>query len=114
MVQSRLEQGGFKDIIVYSNGGQVTSSSVVKSNPFPRLHCERKECLMCSVEPSKGKCTRAGACYTITCNRLPCKDLLEGEVGRLGDLEVPMHRYSGESSRTLYTRGATHLTLYTG
>ena len=114
MVKSRLEQGGFKDIMVYSNGEQVTSSSVVKSNPFPRLQCQRKECLMCSVEPSKGKCTKAGSCYTIKCNRLPCKDMLEGEEGRQGDLEVPMARYAGESSRTLYTRGASHLNLYTG
>ena len=114
MVKSKLKQGGFKDIMVYSNGGKVTSSNVVKSNPFSRSECERKECMMCSVEPSKGRCTRAGSCYTITCNRLPCKGLVEGEVDRLEDLEVPMARYAGESSRTLYTRGAKHLALYTG
>ena len=32
----------------------------------------------------------------------------------MGDLEVPIARYAGESSRTPYTRGAQHLTLYTG
>ena len=99
---------------MFADGGQVSSSSVVKSNPFPRSDCNRGDCLMCHHEPSRGKCTKSGACYTVSCNRSPCRDILEGEVDRDGDMLVPMAQYAGETARTPYTRGARHLALYTG
>ena len=61
-----------------------------------------------------GKCWKSGACYLISCSRLPCKDIMEGEEDRVMDLQVPLAQYTGETSRTPYTRGAKHLSLYTG
>jgi hypothetical protein len=114
LVKSRLNAVNVKDILVCADGGQVSCSAVVKSNPFPRSDCNRSDCLMCLQEPSKGGCTKSGACYTISCSRLPCREILEGEVDREGDMLVPMAQYAGETARTPYTRGAGHLALYTG
>ena len=61
-----------------------------------------------------GKCFKPGACYLISCSRLPCKDIIEGEEDRLIDMQVPLAQYTGETSMTPYTREAKHLSLYTG
>ena len=61
-----------------------------------------------------GKCSKSGACYIISCSRPPCKDIMEDEVDREGDIQVPLAQYAGETARTPYTRGAKHLSLYTG
>ena len=70
--------------------------------------------MMCNHQPSMGKCSKSGACYLISCNRLPCKEIMEDEENRLMDFQFPMAQYAGETSRTPYTRGAKHLALYTG
>ena len=114
MVRSRIEGAGIKNILVTSDGGQVVSSSVVKSNPFPRMDCERFNCMVCWEGPSGGKCAKSGACYTIKCNRPPCRVISEGEGDRACDLQVPMAQYAGKTARTPYTRGSRHLELYTG
>ena len=114
LVRSRLAAVDVKNILVCSDGGQVSSSAVVKSNPFPRADCERRDCLMCLQEPSKGRCSKSGAFYTISCNRLPCKEIVEGEQGREGDMMTSMAQYTGETARTPYTRGARHVSLYQG
>ena len=114
IVKSKLEGAGVKGILVSSDGSQVSSSSLVKSNPFPRMDCARVNCMVCWGEPSGGKCAKSGACYTVTCNRLPCRVINDGEGDRSNDIQIPMAQYAGETSRTPYTRGARNLALYTG
>ena len=89
--------------LVTEDGGRSVKSDLVRSNPFTAEGaCGRKECLMCSVEPSKGKCWKANVLYKITCNRSPCNS-----AGK-----VPT--YVGETCRSTCTRGAQHFALYKG
>ena len=92
---------GFRTLVL-EDGGRPLKSDLVKTNPFPRMSCQRVDCLMCSRSPSKGKCSESSTVYRIRCNRSPCNDE--------ESLEDPT--YVGETSHTPYTRGAQHLCQY--
>ena len=47
---------GFRTLVL-EDGGRSVKSDLVRSNPFPRLSCNRDNCLMCQLSPSKGKCS---------------------------------------------------------
>ena len=92
---------GFKTLVV-EDGGRSLKCDITKSNPFPVLTvCERPDCMMCTFEPSKGKCWGSNAVYKIECTRAPCTN----EGGTLAT-------YIGETCRSYYTRGSQHLNLY--
>ena len=91
---------GFKTLVM-EDGGRSKKSDIVRSNPFPvEGGCERLNCVMCSIEPSKGKCWVSNCVYTIVCNRSPC---IDGGA---------LPTYVGETSRSIKTRGDQHMTLY--
>ena len=64
-------------------------------DPWGNMPCEREDCWACCDERSMGQCRYEGVTYSITC--LGC--LSQGIKAE----------YSGESSRSLYQRGAEHL-----
>ena len=101
---------GFKTLVL-EDGGRSIKSDIVKSDPFPKASCDRETCLMCSNEPSGGKCWSSSVVYKIACNRRPCK----GGEGRAGDGEREegcVHQYVGETSGPPFTRGTQHMALY--
>ena len=64
-------------------------------DPWGKMPCERDDCWNCCDEASMGQCRYEGVTYSITC--LGC--LEKGVVAE----------YTGESSRSLYQRGAEHI-----
>ena len=92
---------GFRTLVL-EDGGRSLKSDVVRSNPFPMLSCERKDCMMCCISPSKGKCAVANAVYSIERKRSPCTN----------DDNNCVPTYVGETSRPPQHRGAQHLALY--
>ena len=92
---------GFRTLVL-EDGGRSLKSDLVRSNPFPRLSCQREDCLMCQVSPSRGKCSASNMVYSIECNRSPCND----------ENSICTPTYIGETSRSCRVRGSEHLTLY--
>ena len=89
--------------LVQEDGGRSIKSDIVKSNPFPTKEgCGRAGCMMCILEPSKGRCWVSNIVYNITCNRSPCTE------------EPALPTYVGESCRSGFVRGGQHLSLYKG
>jgi hypothetical protein len=114
-------------------GGRKTSSSLVRSNPFPIGHCGRKKCQICEQEGeegSGGRCYEGGICYRGSCNRCPKEGSGEegsrtgtaggqkrtgirwksGEGGAIKEGKESI--YIGESSRTLFRRTEDHFSDY--
>ena len=93
---------GFRTIVM-EDGGRAMKSDLVRSNPFPTVTgCKRDDCMMCCVEPSRGRCWSSNNVYSVTCNRSPC---IDGGA---------LPTYVGETCRSLKTRGSQHLALYKG
>ena len=75
---------------VVEKSGMSVKSIVQKSDPFQRQYCgDRENCMVCSVEGSKGRCRQSGVMYKIGCS----------------DCD---YVYIGETSRNAYTRGCEH------
>ena len=85
-------------IKIIEDGGVQLRNFLVQKDPFPKLKCDQKKCLVCGSEKSKN--------LKITCNsnnvgyRLECDTCLDR-----GQIRI----YEGESSRSARIRGAEHL-----
>ena len=110
-------------------GGRSLVSDLQVSNPFPNGYCGSVDCLMCSQEPSYGRCYKTNVGYQFECDRSPCNRETtantthpdpdrttsdsEGEDDTNNNSMPPIRaRYQGETSRTGYTRAKQHLELY--
>ena len=63
---------GFKTLVM-EDGGRSVRTDLVRTNPFPvKTGCDRTGCMMCEIEPSRGKCWVSNCTYQITCNKSPC------------------------------------------
>ena len=102
VIKSNQVPRGYKIMVRETNGSSLKNKICNFINPWPKVHCTRPQCLVCSSKDdqtassaSEGDCWTAGVTYSLTCNL--CKK--EGIVAR----------YEGESSRSCHTRGAQHL-----
>jgi hypothetical protein len=99
-------------IKLVQRGGVTTASSLVKSNPFGRKNCGRKECINCrqggEEKGSQGKCYQSGIGYQGSCTRCPEESRSKG----LAEPDVKHAFYHGESSKTLFRRTIQHHDAY--
>jgi hypothetical protein len=95
-------------------GGKKASADLVKSEAFPRAHCQREDCLMCwqevrkGKEGSKGKCFKGGCGYHGFCTRCPKEHLEAGAVPGTERQAL----YQDETHKTSYRRILQHLAEY--
>ena len=83
-----IKEAGFKIKVVEQSG--VTLKRVLqRSDTFREKQCNNFDCLVCSTG-GKGSCRSTGVTYELVC-------------------QVCHHKYIGETSRTVYTRGKEHL-----
>ena len=76
--------------------------------------CQRKDCLICTSNGSKGCCKTENVTYQIACNRSPCKTNIPKPPLAPPSFQSgpPPVLYRGETSRTGYLRGLGHLRDY--
>ena len=96
---------------VVEQGGSTVGNQLIRSNPFPRNHCNRVHCGLCHEGGSKGKCYRANIGYEYVCKRCEEKNKQEIENGTSINL-VTSFKYIGETSRTAFTRHNQHQSKY--
>ena len=77
-------------------------------------HCNRKDCFCCDYVPAKGKCFKQSVNYQIDFRRSPCSNHLDKDPYKAPDpgTASPLALYRGETSRSCYRRGQSHLTNY--
>ena len=81
---------------IVEKGGTTIKQQLVRSNPWAKSRCEREDCMACNKGDSEQDCYRRNILYENTCMLCLKK-------------EQPAERvYVGESSRTMYERGAEH------
>lgn len=118
---------------VIERGGVKILNSLHKANHEQRLHCKRKECIICEHDPeggSSGKCYSSNIGYFGQCNLCLKKEEKLDEIKndiedrrKQGDViteneeevvkkEATRGIYHGESSRTLYGRTREHFGDY--
>ena len=100
-VKKNLDKGrqpaGTKTKVV-EDGGVSSKAGIVKSNQFPRVQCDRDDCVICIQQAGRLKqiqCDKANVGYEFECSRCPTKSV-----------------YVGETSRTAFTRLSEHLGDY--
>ena len=90
--------GGIKILLREANGKRLEQVINNSANPWPETQCARFDCFICkSRDTSKDKsvsCWVDNVCYDIKC--IKCQ--------QVGVTAI----YSGESSRSGYTRGVSH------
>ena len=93
--KSRQPEGTRTKVI--EDGGKDTKAGLVKSNQFPRVRCDRDQCILCiqQHEQKQIQCDKGNVGYEYTCTRCPTKSV-----------------YVGESSRTVFTRIGEHMADY--
>lgn len=88
-------------IKIVERSGTTIKKLLIKSNPWAGGLCGRDKCLSCLYNDKPQNCFAKGVVYDITCKE--CKE-------RAVDSEdVPVYRYTGTTSRSLYQRGKEHL-----
>ena len=105
---------GYKTLLL-EEGAMSVKQDMVHSNIHVEEDCRRTNCLICmnrGDKPSRGACRKSGACYQLVCNRDPCTCSTTPTTNTT--INKPIPTYAGESSRTSYSRGASHLALYQG
>ena len=91
-----IERTGIKMRVVEQSGVSL-KRTLQRSDPAKNQTCWHPECLVCSTG-GKGPCDVVGINYDIEC--VECAESID--VGR-------QVKYTGESSRTAYSRGKEHL-----
>ena len=96
---------------ITENGGITVRQDLCRSDPFPKVSCERPGCGLCQSDGSHGQCWKPNVGYRYDCARCRAKlnNLVEGGA-TLDDMTV--YQYVGESSRTAYTRHLQHIARY--
>jgi hypothetical protein len=98
-------------IKLVQRGGVSTASSLVKSNPFVRKNCGRRECVNCrqgGEQGSEGKCYKSGIGYRGECVRCPAESRSKGAA----EPDIQHAFYHGESSKTFFRRTIQHHDAY--
>ena len=73
----------------------------IKSNPWAGGPCGREKCLPCLYSDEPVNCFAKGVVYDIISKE--CKELADnGE-------DIPVHKYTGTTARSLHQRGKEHL-----
>ena len=96
---------------ITENGGLTVRQELCRSDPFPKISCERVGCGMCQSGGSRGQCWKPNIGYRYDCSRCRAKlnNLVEGGAS-MDDMTA--YQYVGESSRTAYTRHLQHMARY--
>ena len=69
--------------------------------------------MVCGWGESDGKCWGENITYQLACTRAPCSNhLTDCPTDRPAPGDDPISLYAGESSRTGYTRGISHIKKY--
>ena len=93
--------------------GTTIINQIMTRSLNPRKTCQRKDCLVCLHQGSKGGCKVERICYQINCNRAPCDNNFDPDQPlKFDQTDDPPAIYRGESSRTCYVRGSGHLGDY--
>ena len=109
LASSRAPQGTKTKVL--QKGGRVASRQLMKTNAYPKAHCEREKCLLCWQTDGAGSTGRcwAGPCgYAGLCTRCPDEDYRSGTLPE----KVRNAVYHGETSKTAYGRIKQHLDGY--
>ena len=96
---------------VLEQGGCTVGRQLIKSNPFPKSHCDRRECGLCQGNGSSGRCYQPSVGYEYVCSRCELSRQEEIQNGTRAEL-TKTYRYIGETSRTTFTRHTQHLSKY--
>jgi hypothetical protein len=83
---------------IMERGGRKCSADI-KSDPFGNKVCSRPNCMICTHDGTKGGCRGQGMAYTQTCKECPSGEGMEKESAV----------YYGETGRSNYERGVSHL-----
>ena len=77
--------------------GTSVKQMLIKSKPWAGRPCGKDKCLSCLNSEEPQNCFAKGVVYDINC--VKCKEMAdEGE-------EIPVSKYTGQTSRSLYQRG---------
>lgn len=94
---------------VMEKPGVSVKNSLVRSNPFPRPTCGRKDCpWVRRGEDCQEQCFKEGSCYLGRCSRCHKRQVDEGVASE----EIVEQTYQGESSRSIVTRSKAHYSDY--
>ena len=114
------KQTGIKLKIVEKSGTKLVDL-LHRSDPWQGKDCERPLCLLCTTKQATGKrmrqdCTQRCIIYETWClsceerDRKEVEDMdIEEDEKRKKMKEVVLHKYVGETSRSMYERGLEHL-----
>ena len=91
---------------IVERGGTTLKRMLVKSNPWAGSFCGRDNCLPCMSSDGDQDCFLKGVVNDMTCTKC------EEEANERKDVNVPIYRYTGTTSRSLYERGAEHLKAF--
>ena len=96
-VENRISKLTGERIKIVERSGTSVKQMLIKSNPWAGRPCGRDKCLSCLNSEKPQNCFAKGVVYDINC--MKCKEMAdEGE-------EIPVSKYTGQTSRSLYQRG---------
>ena len=96
---------------VLQKGGRVASRQLMRTNAYPKAHCNRDKCVLCKQEGDAGcmgRCWEGPCGYAGLCTRCPADDLRSGVEPN----KVKQSVYHGETSKTAYGRIKEHMEGY--
>ena len=112
---NKIDQSRGTRVRAQQSYGTSIINQIMTRRLNPSTTCNRKDCLVCSHEDSKGNCKVECVCYQISCKREPCSlDFDPNKPFKFDQTDNPPAIYRGESSRTPYIRGSGHLGDYRG
>ena len=121
-VETDIEKQTGSKLKIVERSGMKIIDLLHKSDPWEGKDCERQGCILCKTKQKTGKymgqdCHRRCIVYETWC--LTCEsrerraieenDDYDEETRKRKLREVRLHKYVGESSRSLYERGLEHL-----
>ena len=96
-VENRISKLTGERIKIVERSGTSVKQMLIKSNPWAGRPCGKDKCLSCLNSEEPQNCFAKGVVYDINC--VKCKEMAdEGE-------EIPVSKYTGQTSRSLYQRG---------
>ena len=108
---------------IVERAGTKLEDILTKADPWQGQDCEREKCLLCATKQKTGKqmtqdCTRRNIVYETWCttcqerDMMECKEQANGDMDKLKKLQeqVRLHKYVGETARSVFERGWEHVT----
>ena len=111
--EQQLEKMTGNRVKIQERTGIQLEKMLTKSNPWSGEQCNREECLLCETKMVTGKgltqnCTSRSVLYETWCENCEKSDReVEIAKGNTGD-SVPLYKYVGETSRSVFERGLEH------